>query len=146
VQTKVNATAAQLVEIMHLPEHKAFSAVTGDVELLRERLVALPDAERAPLLARLRSLALGGVADSRLAAVKVLGQVRDLNAAETLIAALDDADWRVVLMADDSLRLIARVVSPSRLSEKPDKVVRAETIQIWKRWLLTIRPDAEFLN
>jgi hypothetical protein len=146
VQTKVNVTAAQLIDIMHQPEHRAFATVTGDVELLRERLSAMSAAEQAPLLARLRSLALTGVADSRLAAVKVLGQVRDLLAAETLIAALDDADWRVVLAADESLRTLGRIVSPSSLGDKPSKVARAEVVQGWKRWLLTIRPDAEFLN
>lgn len=146
VQTKVNVTAAQLVEILHLPEHRAFATVNGDLELLRERLAALTPAEQAPLLARLRGLVVSGVADARLSAVKVLGQVRDLSAAEVLIAALDDPDWRVVLAADESLRSLGRIVSPSTLTEKPNKVTRAEAVQTWKRWLLTIRPDAEFLN
>lgn len=146
VQTKVNVTAAQLVEILHLPEHRAFATVTGDLELLRERLVALPAAEQSPLLARLRGLAVSGVPDARLAAVKILGQMRDLAAAEVLIAAVDDSDWRVVLAADDSLRLLGRVVSPSTLGDKPNQVVRSEAVQAWKRWLLAIRPDAEFLN
>ena len=146
VQTKVNVTAPQLVEILHLPEHRAFATVNGDIELLRERLVALPAAEQAPLLARLRGLTVTGVADARLSAVRILGQLRDLSAAEALIAALDDADWRVVLAADESLRSVGRIVSPSNLTDKPSKVTRDETIQAWKRWLLTIRPDAEFLN
>lgn len=146
VQTKVNVTAAQLVEILHLPEHRAFATVTGDLELVRERLAGLTPAEQAPLLARLRGLVVSGVADGRLSAVKVLGQMRDLQAAEVLIAALDDPDWRVVMAADESLRSIGRIVSPSTLSEKPNKTARAEIVTTWKRWLLTIRPDAEFLN
>lgn len=146
VQTKVNVTATQLVEILHLPEHRAFATVTGDLELLRERLVALPAAEQAPLLARLRGLAVSGVPDARLSAVKILGQVRDLSAAEVLIAAVDDSDWRVVLAADESLRSLGRNVSPSNLGDKPNSVVRSEAVQAWKRWLLAIRPDAEFLN
>ena len=146
VQTKVNVTAVNLVDILHLPEHKAYATVIGDLELLRERLIVMTPAAQAPLLTKLRGLAVTGVADSRLAAVKMLGQVRDLNAAEVLIAALDDPDWRVVLAADESLRLLGRVVSPSTLSEKPNAAIRAEAVQTWKRWLLTIRPDAEFLN
>ncbi|WP_254513704.1 hypothetical protein [Anatilimnocola floriformis] len=146
VQTKVNVTAAQLVEILHQPEHRAFATVNGDLELLRERLVALPPAELPPLLTRLRGLVVTGVADARLSAVRVLGQMRDLSAAESLIAALDDPDWRVVLAADESLRSLGRIVSPSNLSDKPNKTVRQESIQAWKRWLLNIRPDAEFLN
>lgn len=146
VQTKVNVTAPQLVEILHLPEHRAFATVTGDLELLRERLVALNAAEQAPLLARLRGLVVSGTADGRLAAVKILGQMRDLQAAEVLIAALDDPDWRVVMAADESLRSLGRIVSPSTIGEKPNKVARAEAVAAWKRWLLTIRPDAEFLN
>jgi HEAT repeat protein len=146
VQTKVNVTAPQLVEILHLPDHRAFATVNSDLELLRERLAALPAAEQAPLLTRLRGLVVTGVADARLSAVRILGQVRDLSAAEALIAALEDPDWRVVLAADESLRSLGRVVSPSTLSDKPNKVARDEAIQAWKRWLLTIRPDAEFLN
>jgi hypothetical protein len=146
VPTKVNVTAPQLVEILHLPEHKAYTAVVGDLELLRERLVVMTPAEQTPLLARLRGLVTTGVADSRLSAVRILGQMRDLSAAEVLIAALDDPDWRVVLAADESLRSLGRIVSPSTLGEKPNSAIRAETVQTWKRWLLTIRPDAEFLN
>jgi hypothetical protein len=146
VQTKVNVTAAQLVEILHLPEHRAYATVIGDLERRRERLVPLTAAEQAPLLARLRGLVTSGVAHSRLSAVRILGQVRDLSAAEVLIAALDDPDWRVVLAADESLRSLGRIVSPSPLSEKPNSVARAEAVQAWKSWLLTIRPDAEFLN
>lgn len=146
VQTKVNATAAQLIEIMHSPEHRAFRAVTGDVELLRERVAAMKPTEQTPHLTRLRSLVLNGVSDGRLAAVKVLGQLRDLGAAEALIAALGDADWRVVQAADDSLRNIGRVVSPSAIGDQASKQARADAIQVWKRWLLNIRPDAEFLN
>jgi hypothetical protein len=146
VQTKVPVTASQLIDIMHQPEHRAFATVTGDVELLRERLAAMNSTEQAPHLVRLRTLALTGAADSRLASVKVLGQVRDLSAAEALIAALDDADWRVVQAADEALRMVGRNVSPSAIGETPNKTVRGEVIQGWKRWLLTIRPDAEFLN
>lgn len=146
VQTKVNVTAANLVDILHLPEHRAYATVIGDLELLRERLVVMTPAEQAPLLAKLRGLVSTGVADSRLAAVRVLGQMRDLSAAEALIAALDDPDWRIVLAADESLRSLGRIVTPSQLGDKPNPAVRAETVQTWKRWLLTIRPDAEFLN
>ncbi|QDU28192.1 Prenyltransferase and squalene oxidase repeat protein [Anatilimnocola aggregata] len=146
VQTKVNVTITQLVDILHAPEHKAFGTVSGDLELLRERLTPLTAAEQATHLARLRTLALTGGAESRLAAVKVLGLVRDLHGAESLIAALDDLDWRIVVAADHSLRQIGRIVSPSTLGDKPNKVARADAIQSWKLWLLSIRPDAEFFN
>jgi hypothetical protein len=146
VQTKVNANAGQLIDIMQAPDHRAFPLVTGDVELVRERLMATAPADREPHLVRLRSLAISGTADARLAAVKVLGQVRDLGAAEVLIATLDDADWRVVLAADESLRMIGRVVSASQLGDTANRQARADAVQHWKRWLLNFRPDAEFLN
>ncbi|WP_425613757.1 hypothetical protein NA78x_003597 [Anatilimnocola sp. NA78] len=146
VQSKVNVTPGQLIDILHTPEHRAFNTVSGDLEMLRERLSPLTATEQAPHLARLRTLATTGAAESRLAAVRTLGLVRDLNAAEVLIASLEDADWRVVLAADDSLRSIGRVVTASPLSEQPNPTARAELVQSWKLWLLSIRPDAEFLN
>jgi hypothetical protein len=50
------------------------------------------------------------------------------------------------MAADESLRSLGRIVSPSSIGEKPNKTARAEAVAAWKRWLLTIRPDAEFLN
>jgi HEAT repeat protein len=97
-------------------------------------------------VARLRLLAGSGVADARLAAVRILGELRDLDSSETLIAALADDDWRVVVAADESLRLIGRAVSPSPLGEKPDDKARSAAAQRWKQWYVTIRPDAQFEN
>lgn len=146
VQSKAPVAAEKLVDILHTPEHRAFALVASDFELIREPLAALPPDARSAQLARLRALVTSGNAPARLAAVKLLGAFRDLPSAEALIAALEDPDWRVVVSADDSLRLIARIVSPSALSDKPSPQQQADLIKGWRGWLLAIRPDAEFLN
>ncbi len=139
-------SVAELIDVLHQPEHSSFAAAVADVAYLREQLVALAASDRAEQVLRLRSLAETGVADARLAVVRILGQLRELDSSQTLIAALEDDDWRVVVAADEGLRLIGRSVSPSPLGEKPDAKARAAATERWKQWYVTIRPDAQFEN
>jgi hypothetical protein len=146
VSKKVDLSVAELIDVLHQPDHASFAAAAADAEYLRLQLLALPAADRTAQVARLRSLIETGVADARLTAVRVLGQLRDLDSGETLIAALADSDWRVVVAADDSLRQIGRSVSPSPLGDKPDAKAQASVTQRWKQWYVTIRPDVRFGN
>jgi hypothetical protein len=144
VSKKVDLTIAELIDVLFQPEHASFAAAAADIDYLRNELLAMQPADRGEHLARLRTLAASGVGDARLTAVKVMGQLRDLDSSETLIRALDDSDWRVVLAADESLRLIGRSVTPSPLGEKPEEQARAAATEKWKQWYVTIRPDAQF--
>jgi hypothetical protein len=146
VSKEVDMSVAELIDVLHQPEHSSFAAAVADVAYLREQLVALAASDRAEQVLRLRSLAETGVADARLAVVRILGQLRELDSSQTLIAALEDDDWRVVVAADEGLRLIGRSVSPSPLGEKPDAKARAAATERWKQWYVTIRPDAQFEN
>jgi hypothetical protein len=144
VSKKLDLSVGELIDVLFQPEHDSFAAAAADIDYLRDELLALKAEERAPHLARLRTLAASGVGDARLTAVKVLGQLRDLESGEALIHALDDSDWRVVLAADESLRLIGRSVTPTSLGEKPEEKARAAASAKWKQWYVTIRPDVQF--
>jgi hypothetical protein len=144
VSKKVDRSVKELIDVMFQPEHESFAAAVADADYLRDQLLAQKPDERAEHLARLRSLAMSGTGDARLAAVKILGQLRDLDSSQTLIAALADPDWRVVLASDEALRMIGRSVAPSPLGEKPDDKARATATTRWKQWYVTIRPDAQF--
>jgi hypothetical protein len=146
VSKKLDLPPGELIEILLQPDHAAFAAALADGDFLAGQIAAADAARRGELLARLRTVARAGVGDARLAATQVLGKVRDLESGPTLVAALDDPDWRVVLAADEALRNIGRSLAPSSLGEKPDKAARAKVVQHWKQWYVTIRPDAQFEN
>jgi hypothetical protein len=146
VSKKSDLSPKELIEVLSQPEHPSFAAAVADVEYLSQQLAPLDAPSRGELLTKLRAVVRTGVADARLSAVQVLGRVRDLASGPTLVAALDDADWRVVLAADESLRNIGRSLKSSGLGEKPDAKARATAIQRWKQWYVAIRPDAQFEN
>jgi hypothetical protein len=146
VSKKVDLSVAELLAVLLEPDHPSYAAAVADADYLRTQLQKQTPEERTEHLARLRSLAVSGAGDARVVAVTILGQLRNLDSGPTLIAALDDPDWRVVLAADEALRLIGRSVAPSPLGEKPDAKARAALSQRWKQWYLTIRPDAQFDN
>ena len=128
------------------PDSPALHEVASDVELMRDKLLAATEVERAGQLIRLRNLAITGVPEARLAAVRVLGLVHDLDGAVTLIAALGDPEWKIVIAADESLRFLGRKVSSVPLGEKANSNIRQAAIDHWKQWYLALRPDAEFDN
>jgi hypothetical protein len=139
-------TAAELLDRLASPEHADFAAAVADPELVRDKILAAKEADRAGLVTRLRRLAADGVPEARLAAVRTLALLRDLEGSVTLIAALDDPDWRVVIAADEGLRFIGRKLSSVDLGQKPNGNLRQAAIQHWKQWYLAVRPDAEFDN
>lgn len=135
-----------LLDVLATPDHATFAAVATDVELLRDRILAAPEKEREAQLRHLRKLAIAGVPEARLSAVKVLSQLRDIESGTTLILALDDPDWQIVLAADEGLRFMGWKTSAPPLTDKPDKQTRAAAIQRWKEWYVSVRPDADFEN
>lgn len=94
--------------------------------------------------ARLRELARGDSPEARLAAVRALGQARDLNDVPTLIYALQDPDLNVMRAARDSLLRISRKFEGFGPSDEPSDDERRQAIERWKAWYLAVRPDADF--
>jgi hypothetical protein len=144
VSKKLDLPAAEVIEILLRPDHESFAASLADVDYLAAQIAVSDEKAKRELLARLRTVVRSGTGDARLSATKVLGKLRDLDSSPTLIAALDDPDWRVVLAADEALRNIGRSLAPSNLSDKIDKAARAKAVTQWKQWYVTIRPDAQF--
>lgn len=91
---------------------------------------------------RLEQLVRGGEPAARLLAVRALGRTGDLDYAPTLIYALTDPDRRVVREARDGLRFISRKLQGVGLPDTFDERQRYDAIEKWKRWYLSVRPDA----
>ena len=117
------------------------------------QLLAITD--RATLTAmaeRFRRILASGEWQARMIAAEALGKTRDLDNVPTLIYGLTDPDWRVVVKARDSLRLISRRFDGFGIPEKePGESINAQvpilrSINRWKTWYRSIRPDAEFIK
>jgi HEAT repeat protein len=143
VAKEIAIPTVELIDILSRPDDAAFASIAADVELLRQRVEAANDTERPEHLAQLRKLATSGVPDARLAAVRVLGRLKDVASGPTLIAALGDPDWQVAKAADEALRFLGRKGPAGALGEKRDEKARAAAIESWKAWFLAIRPDAD---
>ncbi|MCA9265665.1 MAG: HEAT repeat domain-containing protein, partial [Planctomycetales bacterium] len=97
-------------------------------------------------LDRLRRVIQGGNYAARKVAVRALATRRNLDNVPILIYALSDPDPEVAVEARDALRFISRRFRGFNMPENPTLEQRIEGINAWKKWYLSIRPDAEFLN
>ena len=81
----------------------------------------------------------------RLVGVRVLAAQREnLDQVPVLIYALSDPDPRVVIAARDALRLISKKIDGVGLPDNPQPEQIQAAQAAWKRWFLSIRPDAKF--
>ena len=138
--------ADEMLRILEQPGDPGYVALAANPDELVTALQAIDKVARAEPLSRLRALAAVGEPEARAAAVHVLGRLRDLESATTLIYALDDPDPRVVREADGALALVSRRLAGERLPDSPSRAARAAAVDRWKQWYLAVRPDAEFKN
>jgi len=91
---------------------------------------------------RLQQLVRGGEPEVRLIAVRALGRSGNLDYVPSLLYALTDPDHRVVIEARDELRFISRnfdgIGPPDDFTDQQ----RFDAIEAWKKWYLSIRPNA----
>jgi hypothetical protein len=87
-----------------------------------------------------------GPAEARIVAVRALARLRDLERVPALLYALTDPDWRVVREADHGLRFVSRRFGPSELPQRKDEVARQHSIERWRRWYATVRPQGPALE
>lgn len=110
-------------------------------------LAELPPPEAELLAAQdaalLRRLTVDRLPQVRIAAVRALGNARNLDHVPALIAALDDPDPAVVREAHDALRRVSRRWSVPDLPKEPNDVQRRAVVEDWKKWYLAVRPEAE---
>ncbi|MCS7238110.1 MAG: HEAT repeat domain-containing protein [Thermoguttaceae bacterium] len=113
-----------------------------------EALGYLPPEETGRLLSKhsrkLQALAGSSSRQARIAAIRALGRAGDMEAVPTLIFALGDSDPEVVQAARQALRRIARLPEDFGPPDKFTPQQQQEAIQAWKKWFLSIRPDAQF--
>jgi hypothetical protein len=136
-----------IVEQVHTKVDQVLSMIDSDDEAALDELARDPsqlvvekvDEQSAR---RLQQLVRGGEPEVRLLAVRALGRSGDLDFAPSLLYALTDPDPRVVLAARDGLRFISRDFDgfgpPSDYTEQQ----RFEALDSWKKWYLSLRPDA----
>jgi hypothetical protein len=118
-----------------------------DFDKSMDLLAELPGDKAESLAAkygdRIRELVGNKSPAARLAAVKALSKIRDLDNVETLIYALTDPDPQVVHAANDGLLRIRRIplgfVLPDSFSEDDRRLL----VEKWKAWYQSIRPGVE---
>jgi hypothetical protein len=91
---------------------------------------------------RLQQLVRGGEPAVRLLSVRALGRTGNLDYVPTLLYALTDPDTRVVIEARNELRFISRNFNGLGPPDNFTEPQRFEAIEAWKKWYLSIRPDA----
>jgi hypothetical protein len=102
--------------------------------------------KRTSQLERLRALVTDEDFHARFAAVKTLARSDELDNVPALIHALTDGDRRIVHEANNGLRFISRKLLAHPLPPEPTIEQKWGAQAKWKAWLLSIRPDAEFLD
>jgi hypothetical protein len=102
--------------------------------------------KRTSQLERLRELVTDEDFHARFAAVKTLARSDDLDNVPALIYALTDGDQRIVHEANNGLRFISRKFMAHPLPPDPTIEQKWGVQAKWKAWLLSIQPDAEFLD
>jgi hypothetical protein len=142
VRTPFQGTADALLTILENADHPDLEAASQD-----PRVTFPEDAgQRGRQLARMRGLVNAPSPEVRLAAVRALATVRELDSVPVLIFALDDPDTRVARAARDGLRFISRKFGGFGLTFPAEAGQRQRAIAAWKQWYATIRPDAMFLE
>ncbi|WP_428303863.1 hypothetical protein [Lacipirellula sp.] len=91
---------------------------------------------------RLQQVVKSGSAGARVMAVRALSRLRDVEYAPTLIFALTDPDKRVVREARDGLKSVSRRFEGYGPSDNFEDAERRASVERWKEWYRTVRPDA----
>lgn len=91
---------------------------------------------------RLQQLVRGGEPQVRLLAVRALARTGNLDYVPSLLYALTDPDQRVVLETRDGLQFMSRRFEGFGPPDDFTEQQRYEAVNAWKKWYLSLRPDA----
>ena len=111
-------------------------------ELARDPSQLIVEQVDAKSARRLEQLVRGGEPPVRLLAVRALGRSGKMDYVPSLLYALTDPDRRIVLEARDGLRFIARRFDNAGPPDEFTEQQRFDAIDAWKKWYLSLRPDA----
>ncbi|MDA7979897.1 MAG: hypothetical protein MPJ50_14105 [Pirellulales bacterium] len=132
--------AEELMKIIADPQNtQYFEALAG----LEELVAGSDDAQLSKHLIRFRELAEGGNPQAKAAAITAIARTRSLDDVPFLIYSLNDENIEVARAADDGLRFISRKFGVG-LRGDTTRDERTKAISDWKKWYLSIRPDAVF--
>ncbi len=102
--------------------------------------------KRTGQVTRLRAMVSHESYETRLVAVRSLAKDRNLENVPVLLYALSDPDIRVVREADRGLRFISRKLEGVMPIEAPTKEALTTLRDRWRKWYLSIKPDAELID
>ena len=96
---------------------------------------------RVGQLKQLRQVVRSGTPKARLAAVKALGQSRDVKYVPLLIYAITDPDPPVAIAADQALRFMSRRLGGEPLKNPHTPALQDAAVSQWKEWYTKVYPD-----
>ena len=140
--TRKRATDEVLAMLLRTDE----SELRSSFDLLEELELSQDPEQRAAQIAKLQRLLRAGEQEKRLIAIKTFTSTRDLDQIPALIYALSDPDFEIKKLARDGLRFMSRKFYGYGLVDEPDEGQEQAAILNWKKWYLSIKPDAEFWN
>ena len=140
--TRKRATDEVLAMLLRTDE----SELRSSFDLLEELELSRDPEQRAAQIAKLQRLLRAGEQEKRLIAIKTFTSTRDLDQIPALIYALSDPDFEIKRLARDGLRFMSRKFYGYGLADEPDEGQEQAAILNWKKWYLSLKPDAEFWN
>jgi hypothetical protein len=143
VDSTLSGEVDDVLALLDDPENPELSRVLEN----NEKISLDPDlTKRTDQITRLRSLVSAESWEARMVAVRALGKSRDFDVVPSLLYALTDPDKRVVKEADAALRFISRKFNGVGLPEDPDKRAIQAARDEWRKWYLSVRPDATLID
>ena len=139
-QEQTSEALLAILEDPNNPDFERLLADPGSVLLDADEILRSDDIQRFHRLVR------GGDYRVRRMAVELLGQRRNLDHVPILIYALGDPDQRIAARARDALRLISRKIDGVVPADADQGNSGVDEARLWKNWLKTVRPGAEFVQ
>lgn len=143
VDSLLEGEVDDLLKLLEDPENPELARVLDSGENLK---LDADLTKRTSQITKLRSMVSAGNWEARMVAVRTLGKSRDLDSVPVLLYALTDPDKRVVLEADAALKFISRKLHGVGLPADPTKEDQKQARLAWRKWYLSIRPNAELLD
>ncbi len=131
------------LELMENPDNDELANLKESFEQLN---LDGDETSRSEQKAKMRMLVKHSNFHARLAAVRFLGNLRDLDSVPALLFALTDPDPRVAIAANDALKFVSRKTSGFEISDDPTETEIKALSQKWTEWYRHVRPGADLLE
>jgi Squalene-hopene cyclase C-terminal domain len=143
VDSALSGEVDDLMSLLNDPDNpELLRLAEGDAKLTLEKDIS----KREGQITKLKNMVSAGSWETRIVAVRTLGQARDLDFVPSLLYAMTDPDPRVVVEADKALRFLSRRFKGVGLEGELNRPMINKARQDWREWYLSIRPDAELFD